>query len=148
MPVITDDNTVETVANEYCINGGDKGAALRKAGYSESYSKSGEGLQIYDNLRLITAIKRIKAETEYTLSDYQQDLRDDRKLARDLKLPSAAISGSIALGRSMGYDKDNDAGKDKSNNQPKSEQELAALKASAFVYKRMMAMSAKAERTA
>lgn len=141
MPDIRDDNTVEALANEYCINGGNKSQALLKVGYGEGYATTGEAIALLENPRVKAAIKRIKIETSYTLDDYQQDLRDDRKLARDLKQPSAAISGSIALGRSMGYDKDNEVGKDKSDAAPKTAQEQAATDAAVEAYHRSMSLN-------
>ncbi len=47
----------------------------------------------------------------YSIEEYQQDLKEDRVLARDLKQPSAAVSATVAMGRSMGHDKSNDMDK-------------------------------------
>ena len=41
----------------------------------------------------------------------------------------------------MGYDKDNDLSKDKSDDQPKTAQELDAVDAAATAYKRAMALT-------
>ncbi len=50
------------------------------------------------------------ADSEYTINQYQADLDQDRTLARTLRQPAAAISATVAKGRSMGYDKDNNVG--------------------------------------
>ncbi len=104
-----------------------------KAGYKGNDNTLGQAAhQLLKNSKAKTEKARIQTETgadvAYTVKQYQQDLIDDRTLARTLKQPSAAVSATVAMGRSMGYDKDNDAGgKDKAH--ALTDEDMARLKA-------------------
>jgi hypothetical protein len=111
MPSIKDQSTVEAIAREYCSNGRDKANAMRTIGYAESSCKSGKAVgDVYGNLRVKDAIRAIDVKSakiaEFSLCDYQQQLREDRAMAIELKQPSACVSASVAMGRSCGFDKD------------------------------------------
>lgn len=60
MPKITNNETVQAIAQEYCSNGLKKIEALLAAGYSKSYAKT-LGLKLYADIRLIKAIAEIQA---------------------------------------------------------------------------------------
>ena len=66
------------------------------------------------NVGVKAAIARIDAqtaaETGFSVQQYQAQLDTDRALAIRLNQPSAAVSATVAKGRSCGYDKDNHAG--------------------------------------
>ena len=58
MPNICNNETIETIAENYCSNSFNKSQALITTGYDEAYAKSGTGLKIYDNLRVKAAIAK------------------------------------------------------------------------------------------
>lgn len=74
---------------------------------------------------------RIQAETGadvgYTVKNYQDELESVRARAQSLRQPSAEVSAIVAKGRSMGYDKDNDAGS-KDQAKPLTEEDMAVLR--------------------
>ena len=117
MPSIKDQSTVEAIAREYCSNGRNKTEALKAVRYSKSYCEGGRSAEIvWGNERVKQAIADIDAKSaekaEFTLQAYQAQLQDDRQLAIELKQPSAAVSASVAMGRSCGFDKDMQASPD------------------------------------
>ena len=99
------------IASEYCTNGYDKVKALLAVGYAHSYAH-GKGLKRYDNDLVKQAIARIqacsKANTDYTMTQYHADL--DRIISKSEgdKVYSVAMTGTIAKGRTQGFDRDND----------------------------------------
>ena len=122
------------LASIYCTNGYKKVDAMLEAGYSPSYAKTKCGLKIYDNPLVMQAISRIeasnKAKTDYTIDQYQQELNAAIALATKLNQPSACVSGIVAKGRSMGFDKDNDMSVDRP--EPLTSDEIADLKRQAI----------------
>lgn len=71
MPNITNNETVQAIAREYCSNGLKKVEALVEAGYSESYARA-IGLKLYDNVALKQAIEGIEAQKQ-AVSEHNYD---------------------------------------------------------------------------
>ena len=51
MPSITNQETVDAIAQEYCTNGLIKSKALKAVGYTNRYAET-RGLKLYDNVRV------------------------------------------------------------------------------------------------
>lgn len=89
--------------------------SARKAGYKGSNNVLAVNATRYLRLPKMQAAKKaIMAQTgdtaEFTADNYRKQLQEDRTFARENKQPSAMVSASVAMGRSCGYDKDNDMG--------------------------------------
>ena len=110
MPSIKDESTVEAVARAFTSNGRNKERALKTVGYSDNYAEH-RAECVLSNVGVKAAIARIDAKTakraEFTVEQYQNQLDEDRDMARALRQPSAAVSATVAKGRSCGYDRDN-----------------------------------------
>ena len=117
MPTITNPGVIKALVTAYLVKDRDKGLAMREVGYSETYSTTGNCTKLFERLDVTAEIRRqeveLLKENGYSVQEYQQDLKEDRSLARTLSQPSAAVSATVAMGRSMGHDKDNDAGSGK-----------------------------------
>lgn len=118
MPSIKDESTVEAVAREYCSNGRDKAQGMRTIGYAESSCKSGKAVKdVYGNLRVIAAIKRIDTKSAQigrrTIKSLDVMYQEAYDAALCLKQPSAMVSAVTGIARLYGMDKDNEVGGDK-----------------------------------
>ncbi len=108
MPTITNPGVIPALVTAFLLNDSDKGAAMRDIGYSENYSTNGHCAKLFDRADVKTEIRRQRVElikkTGYSKEQAHQDLIDDRRLARDQKQPSAAISADSQLIRLYGMD--------------------------------------------
>ena len=118
MPTITNPGVIPALVTAYIVSDRDKGKAASSIGYSDSYIRNGDCAKLWDRDDVKAELRRQEVEllekNGYSVQEYQQDLKDDRALARMLKQPSAAVSATVAMGRSMGHDKDNGIGTDTS----------------------------------
>lgn len=64
----------QVIAAEYCTNGHKKSRAMIDVGYAESYATSGEGLKVYDNVRVIEAIKAFMAKVSEKVENKAEDI--------------------------------------------------------------------------
>lgn len=96
--------------NEYMVNGHNATQAYKKAYPDAKTGHRQNGARLIANDNVSKAIKGLMAKigrkAEFTMQQYQDQLRDDRALAISLNQPSAAVSASVAMGRSCGYDKE------------------------------------------
>lgn len=108
MPTITNPAVISLIINHYLSNGLDKCNALIKIGYSESYSRSQKGTELFNRPDVKKELRKqqlaLIKKTGYSKEQATQDMMDDRQLARDCKQPSAAISANQALIRLYGMD--------------------------------------------
>ncbi len=107
--------------------------SARRAGYkgnSNTLRQRAHELVTHSNAKAEKERLQTKtgADVGYTIDKYQSDLDEDRTLARQLRQPSAAVSATVAKGRSMGYDKDNDAGSNKDQPDTLSPEDLTTLR--------------------
>ena len=83
MPNVLNNEKIELIAQNYAATKFmNKSQALINTGYSESYAKHG-GLKIFDNIRLKTAIERIKAENKAKFELTVEKLTEDTIKFRD-----------------------------------------------------------------
>ena len=103
------DEKARAIAAEYCTNGFRKVDALLSLGYSKTYANN-VGLKIFDNDRVVTAIRRIQAnlqaKTGFTVQQAEREFEESRLLALKLNLPGAAVSATTGKCRLYGFDKD------------------------------------------
>ncbi|KKN16745.1 hypothetical protein LCGC14_0972820 [marine sediment metagenome] len=110
MPSITNQETVDAIAQEYCTNGLIKSKALKAVGYTNRYAET-RGLKLYDNVRVKAAIAKVlaklAAQTAFTTDVAQSEYEQARQLALKCNQPSAAVSATTGKARLYGMDKDN-----------------------------------------
>ena len=118
MPTITNPGVLKALVQAYIVNDRDKGKAMQEVGYAKNTATTGNCSKLFARADVKAELRRQEVEllekNGYSVQEYQQDLKDDRALARMLKQPSAAVSATVAMGRSMGHDKDNGIGTDTS----------------------------------
>lgn len=95
----------KSIAVEYILTQGNKSQALINCGYHESYAKSGRGLQIYDNVIVISEIKRLQAKQELksdiSIQSIQKEHEEYQRLAIEKGDIAAATSNLIAKGKTI-----------------------------------------------
>ncbi|MHC4397997.1 MAG: hypothetical protein ACYS1A_20330, partial [Planctomycetota bacterium] len=96
---------VEAVATAYCDNGYKKVLALITAGYKESYART-LGLKLYDNMRVVEAIRAIQAKRErksvYSRMIAEQEYESARTVAEGKKDAAAMIAATTGKAKLYG----------------------------------------------
>ena len=97
---------VDAIAKAYCGNGYKKVLALLSVGYSKGYAKT-TGLKLYDNARVVDAIKAIQAKTEqesvYSRLTAEQEYEEARVIAKKKHDASAMASATTGKAKLYGY---------------------------------------------
>jgi len=116
MPSVRQPATINKLAQAFTSNGRKQEQAMIDVGYSKAYANSYCG-KLWEDKRLIEAIRRIDAKAVEKLERTAQQLDDKYCAAYDLakqsNQPSAMVSAVTGIARLYGLDKDNDVGLDK-----------------------------------
>lgn len=108
MPTITNPTVVQTIVQNYLLNGLDKCNALLQTGYKLNYARSTKGMKLFEREDVKAELRRQRVElakkTGFTKEQASVDLDEDRQLARELKQPAAAITATNAKMRLYGMD--------------------------------------------
>ena len=95
----------EAFVHHYCANGGNGTQAAIAAGYSERGADV-TASRLLGNVRIAAAMRAHKVKTaeraQITIESLTLELEKDRKLARDLEQPSAAVSATNAIAKLHG----------------------------------------------
>jgi len=100
----------QAIATEYCTNGFKKVLALVSVGYKQSYANCKRGLSLYDNVKVKTAIAKIRtatiAKTWFSVAQAQAMYEEDRQFAKKSNQAGAMVSATTGICRLYGMDKD------------------------------------------
>lgn len=108
MPTITNPGVIQALVTAYLISGCNEAAAGIEVGYSENYVYNGEYSKLFERADVLGEIAKQRleliAKTGYTKEQAHAELDENRRLALDLKQPSAATQASTAKIRLYGMD--------------------------------------------
>lgn len=108
MPTITNPGVLEALATAFLKTNCDKSAAMQEIGYSKNYSTTGNCSKLFARPDVLGEIAKQRleliAKTGYTKEQAHAELDENRRLALDLKQPSAATQASTAKIRLYGMD--------------------------------------------
>jgi hypothetical protein len=94
MPSIANQETIDTLAHNYCTSGFNKAKAMIDTGYKESYAMSGRGQAVYKN-------EQVKAAILVKMREIRNKSKD--KIERIRELHEAGMALSLEKGDLVNY---------------------------------------------